>query len=625
MKNYKCRYINHRHRGGFALVFVVVMMVVLMLIGTALLTITYGMRLRAIKLKDQTVAMLAAEAGYEKGIYWMNAVPDVLTGLSTGNPPGFTPADLTSSGTFNFADSSCTYSVQFYDYIGGVPVFRVVSTGTCGGQKRVVDVYVKQAVTGWDMGLCRVPKVGIACSTPISYSSTDSVNFTDGEIVDMTLHINKNDTNPASEKDIYFYPDSAKPRFLRQVQMGESQYNGGNDKYATVMSCFEGGIIFDQPDSRITDKATVNGKLARFKSSTKTQYIFTPKATANVTGLPSTCSLLPAVQMEFYNGNVRIRNNCTVVGYSRSTTHDYWIDGNGNFCPYPIYAYHYHDDTGEIPQVVSIADTYVSQTFPGTGKVSDPSGQIYVDGNVILGSDAYEQLVVGGKLTIVATGNIWIAGSIYVAGTHDASGMPTTDNGNALGLIAGGVIKVIDPGMSLYGDHNAYGTGSSNYYPTTPTLPPDGIPDRIINGKKHKYMPVAHFVGAPLNNRVLYNQRNAVNTVDPTDSTVVEAAITVGGGGWGAENVKVDNTYGGRRENNESVPAPSGSTEQDPLIVRGTFCEVVRGIVGTVGNDGYLKNYHLDKRLLEGVLPGNIWFSGKFDPAPAGWHDYSPN
>jgi hypothetical protein len=606
MKNYKCRYINRRHRGGFALVFVIVMMVVLMLIGTALLTITYGMRLRAIKLKGQTVAMLAAEAGYERGIFWMNAVPDVLTGLSMGNPPGFKPADLFSSDTLNFTDSICTYSIQCFNYIGGVPVFRVVSTGTCGSQKRVVDVYVKQAITGWDMGLCRVPKVGINNNTSISYSSTDAVNFTDGEIIDMPVHINKDNTNPADKKDIYFSPDSARPRFLRQVQMGESRYNGGNDKYAAVMDRFEGGIIFDQPDSRITDKATVDGKLARFKSNTKAQFIFTPQKT-NIPGLPSTCGSYPAVQMEFYGGNVRIRNNCTVVGYSRSNTHDYWINSSGKFSRYPIYAYHYHNDIGEPPDVKTIASTEVRQLVTCNGEQGELSGQIYVEGNVILGSDTYDQLVVGGKLTIVATGNIWIGDPIYVAGSHDASGMPTANNGNALGLIAGGVVKVIDPGMS------SYAKGGTNNYPGSPPT---------VSG--YTYMPVAYrLAGGALNNRVLYNPKNAVNTVDPTDSTVVEAAITCGGGGWGAENVGVydyDNygnlflLAGGRRQ---------VSGNQDPLIVRGTFCEAVRGIVGVINHNGYIKNYHLDERLLEGVLPGNIWFSGKFLPAPAGWHDSS--
>ena len=120
-------------------------------------------------------------------------------------------------------------------------------------------------------------------------------------------------------------------------------------------------------------------------------------------------------------------------------------------------------------------------------------------------------------------------------------------------------------------------------------------------GITHSYVPVSN--GSSSTNRYL------------PDPTIVEAAITVGGGGWGAENV------GNRKE--ESSPG-------DALVVRGTFVEAVRGVVGLFSTssgdpiDGYAKYYYLDERLLEGVLPGNIWFGGKYVPAPAGWHDYRP-
>ena len=97
---------------------------------------------------------------------------------------------------------------------------------------------------------------------------------------------------------------------------------------------------------------------------------------------------------------------------------------------------------------------------------------------------------------------------------------------------------------------------------------------------------------------------------------VVEAAVTVGGGGWGAENVQRSGS-GGRKES-------SPSYTQDLLVLKGTISEAFRGVVGLVGSDGFIKQYYLDKRLLEGILPGDIWFGGKFVPAPAGWHDYRP-
>ena len=90
--------------------------------------------------------------------------------------------------------------------------------------------------------------------------------------------------------------------------------------------------------------------------------------------------------------------------------------------------------------------------------------------------------------------------------------------------------------------------------------------------------------------------------------TELEASVTVGGGGWGAENV------GGRKDNTSS---------DNYIVVRGTITEVVRGVVGA-GSNGYKKRYYLDERLLEGILPGDIWLKGKYIPAPAGWHDYRP-
>ena len=93
---------------------------------------------------------------------------------------------------------------------------------------------------------------------------------------------------------------------------------------------------------------------------------------------------------------------------------------------------------------------------------------------------------------------------------------------------------------------------------------------------------------------------------------IVEAALTVGGGGWGAENVR-RGWYAGRKED---------GGYQDKLILHGTVTEAIRGVVGLIGSDGYLKYYYFDERVLEGVLPGDIWLRGKYIPAPAGWSDY---
>ena len=62
--------------------------------------------------------------------------------------------------------------------------------------------------------------------------------------------------------------------------------------------------------------------------------------------------------------------------------------------------------------------------------------------------------------------------------------------------------------------------------------------------------------------------------------------------------------------------------DQDKLILHGTITEAVRGVVGLIGGDGYLKYYYFDERVLEGVLPGDTWLRGKYIPAPAACNDY---
>jgi hypothetical protein len=603
-------------RRGAVLALVLMLFVILAMIGVLLLTISYGVRVRASRLKNEAMAMAAAEAGYEKAIFCMSKKKDILGSLGD--------ADL--AGDLVLGMSKCTYKVEFADYIGARPVFRVISDGSCNSARRTVDVFVVQAVSGWDMGMCRIP------SGPYQ---TSEVHFAGTEIINMKVHINKLDDSP-DQKDIYI---TGSPQFMQKVEMGEPRYTGnGADKYSGVMNLFQGGIVFDQPAIRITDAETVQIKLDRFKASTKAAFTFAPVASASMptTLFPTAVNAYPraAVQIEFYTdasgvGMLRITNNCTVVACNRTgfgVTNDFMIQPGSDpmrFIEYGVYAYHYKWDPadGATPAAcksitVPVTDTYVTQTF--AGKESEPGGQIFVSGNVVLGSDAYN-MVLKGKLTIVAArsgpntddGHIWVADRLMVDGARDASGMPASDNPNVLGLIAQGVAKVIDPGLS------AYAANTSQKYPG---YPPGAAPytlDTVGSTAKHVYAPVADWAGGTA---ATYSRKL------PTPM-VIEAAVTVGGGGWGAENVAVyasNGNYvaGGRRESGEAVPPPNAQTLQDPLVLRGTLVESVRGIVGVMGRDGFLKNYTLDQRLLNGVLPGNIWFSGKFVPAPAGWHDY---
>ncbi|HEY5505299.1 MAG TPA: hypothetical protein VIK28_09085, partial [Sedimentisphaerales bacterium] len=339
-------------------------------------------------------------------------------------------------------------------------------------------------------------------------------------------------------------------------------------------------------------------KVNRFQNSTLATYQFTP----NLTGLPiasgtpftssNSAYRVPATQLEFFVqggvGMVRITNNCAVV-LNTAGPSDYNIVTGSNpttFHQYKIYGYHYKSTNAAYQTTVPITNTYVTQTIGGY--TSDPGGQIYVNGNVIIGGDsntAFPDInqVVKGKITVVATGNIWIADSIKVDDNgglqRDVNGMPKADNPNAnpnvLGLIAQGVIKVVDPGLS-------------------PTSTPATVTEYL-------YQPIG-------NSRSGYTGRWLPHY------TIIEAALTVGGGGWGAENVY--NPSSGRRVY---------TSPQDYLIVHGSITEVIRGIVGHLNSDGYIKQFYIDTRLMSGILPGDIWFSGKYIPAPAGWHDHSLN
>jgi hypothetical protein len=560
-----------RPSSGSSLALVVISLTILTATGLGLLTIGYGARHQAAVIKGNLGALLAAEAGYEKAVFWMSQQQDMLNALQQGRAG--------TTGTLTFPDTSCTYQISLFSFAGSRPIFRVLSHGYSGLFERDVDVLVLQAASGWDMGTCQ-------CAG--GTNSMTGVYYVTGETIDMPIWINKANDSPDG-RDIFI---SGLPAFLQPVTMGEPRLTaGGSDKYTDVMSLFRGGIYFDQPASRMTDESAVQTKITRFLNNTKSTYRLTPNAGASVTNRQ------PAVQLEFFVeggvGKVRITNNCTMRGFQQSSdsqTYDFKIRPGSNgtqFDRYYIYTYHMaanNADSNGDRRTVAVTDTYVSQTF---GSVqSDAGGQIFVNGNVIVGGtntspdgDQCDK----GKITVVATGNIWIADAVKVDGDHDAIGMPTADNPNALGLVAQGVIKVVDPGLSDI--------------------------DGVVSVSNYKYAPVcnADFAGATPGQSNYY-QRNL------SDPMIVEASLTVCGGGWGAENV-LRGTSGGRKEH---------LGLQDYLEVHGAITEAVRGVVGVPGLDGFLKTYRMDRRLLTGILPGDIFLRGKYVPAPAGWRDYRP-
>jgi hypothetical protein len=545
----------------------VLAILLLSIVGFGLLTISDGLRLRTAVIKNEAAAMAAAEAGYEKAVFWMSQQSDMISAL--GDPH--------SSGSLDYEGSSCDYSVKMASFLGASPVYVVHSVGQSGRFERTVDVHLVQAIGGWSMGMCRVSTGG---------TTTAQVNFVDGEVIDMPVHINSYGDPKDNTRDIFVSGD---PKFLKAVSMGESRYSsGGADKYSGIMNVFDNGIYFNQPASRINDAPTVAKKIKRFQDSTAAGYIYTPNGPHTVNNHQS------AVQLEFYVdngvGKVRVTNNCSVRGFRQSSdsrTYDFCNTPANptQFDRYYIYGYHVRakqaKTNGDMKEI-KVEDTYVQQSFGGVK--SDPGGQLYVNGNVIIGSGdstLTNANLLKGRITVVATGNIWVANSIMMDGARDADGKPAATNTNALGLVAQGVVKVVDPGMSDYSyvDDEPAKDNAHDYVPI-------GIKDSGGGSKEwQRHLP---------------------------DPMVVEAGITVGGGGWGAENVE-RGSYGGRKET---------SGNQDDLVLRGTLSEVCRGVVGLTGSDGYLKKYYLDERLMTGILPGDIWLRGKFVPLPAGWSDY---
>lgn len=548
---------------------VLLVIIVLTILGMSLMQVSFGVRHNAIAVKQDVAALAAAEAGHEMAVFWMSQQQDLMTVLQN-NPGGL--SDPAAVASMNAATTN--YRISFHDFFNNRPVYNIESIGTAGNSRRMINTYVMQAIGGWD-STHRVPR---------SANTTTPWPFASSEVIDIPLHINKHDDSP-DVKDIYII---GSPSFLRHVEFGESR---GSKYSSSVLNLFGAGYAFDQPDNKVTNLATVQRKVNRFRDTIihngrPADFVINPTKSTTIPGTTQ-----PVVQLEFFvNGGVgkmRVTNNCTAVVYQGSdgarTTYDYKIDpaGSGStFVKYPIYGYHYRNNSGGSGVVYDVADSYVKMEVGGI--YSEPGGQVYVDGNVVIGGQDYDQMVLKGKLTVVATGNIWVADPIVFEGNRTGD-LPAMDNPNALGLIALGVVKVVDPGMPTY----SYVTNNGSNGP------------KNVSG--FTYVPVANHDSGADYRRIL------------TNPMVVEAAVTVAGGGWGAENV-------GNRKNVSSY--------HDKLVLRGAIAEAMRGIVGTASplwssytRNGYYKQYYMDERLWQGILPGDFWLLGKYVSVPGGWYD----
>ncbi|MBW2093136.1 MAG: hypothetical protein JRI34_13565 [Deltaproteobacteria bacterium] len=567
---------SQNSRQGSALVLAALAIFVLTIVGLGLLTVAYGARLHAVMLANEAAAKMTAQAGYEKAICWMSGEPDLFSTLqpaAKGRRKRGQPNNTSSrivTGNVDFADSHAEYQISFDHFQGTRPVYRVESVGYCGRFKRVIDALVVQAVGGWDIASCDLP-TGVFTSIPKAFSGND--------FIDMPIHINSR-SEFFDNADIYVSQED-KPLFTRPACVAESRYRlwGRNkDKYADIISLFRGGIYFDQPENKISDLNCLTKRAERFKQTTNKTFIYT-----HLTASQSVPNAQPAVQLEFYvdhngTGKVRITRDCTVRCFPGGQ-YDYVIAagnaGLNTYKKYDIYGYHYTNKNDK-PISYKVDQTYVNQkvtTVAGDKVSSAPGGQIFVDGNVIIGGQTRpggslggREILIDGKwypnevkgaVTVVATGNIWIVSRLYCAGQQilkDQGGflvkIPDPQlNKNVIGLVSlNGVVKIIDPGFA----------------PTEPPEYADLQYSRVTGGRMPNPM-------------------------------VVQAAITSGGGGWGAEN------YG------------------SPLV--GAICEATRGMVSEAA-DGYKKLYFFDDRLPDGILPGDMWLQSKYIPATGGWRDY---
>jgi hypothetical protein len=609
---------------GSILAFVVSAIFILTILGMGVLAIAYGARLRAINIKESTLAKLTAEAGYEKAIRWLSAQQDPVSILSPTSSRGEARAKVVelTSDIKDFPKTSFVSRISFNSFFGSRPVYHIQSCGYSGKLPhgswkftRVVDANVIQAICGWDMGQCETPRDEFT-TTPVRFSK-------DSDDIGIPIHINA--YNPGkSTADIYIDLTNSPSPFRQPVYMAESRYKSGRitpDKYSSIIDFFQGGIYFDQNNSKISwtrnnaaqkriCRDSIRKKVNRFISSTKPEFNFSrltgkqPRINDNLMQKqndPNHINIrqwVPAVQFEFYTkkiGMVRITNNCGVACIEGGD-YDYmlnFVDPAKDYRKYNVYAYHYADNADRIligGQDPRVTDTYVSeQAVTPSQIVKTPlGGQIYVDGNVIIGglvrrSDgriyidgSWKNSEIRGRLTIVATGNIWIVSPIKYDNPQNTSTgfpIPGARNLNVLGLFSQfGVVKVVDPALSA-------GMNDLQYY-----------------------RPVA----SP-NDPNQQEQRNSPQQRSMPEPMVVQAVITAAGGGFGVENVE------NRRER----------ISKNNFVVAGAITEVVRGLVKDLRSEnGFKKHYYFDKRLLNGILPGDLWLQSKYAPVPGGWRDW---
>ena len=97
---------SQKENNGSVLALVLIVMAILSITGFALLKSAQGKMTQAIRIKSEESASSAAEAGYEKAVFWMSQQVDLLSSLQTEQ----------SSGSLDFAQSSTDYNVSLASF-----------------------------------------------------------------------------------------------------------------------------------------------------------------------------------------------------------------------------------------------------------------------------------------------------------------------------------------------------------------------------------------------------------------------------------------------------------------------------------------------------------------------------
>ena len=89
-------------RAGSALALAMILILILSLIGLSMLTAAEDVQMHTVRIKRETAASAAAEAAYERAVFWMSQQPDLFLALDQATP----------QGTVTFPDSHGSYQIR---------------------------------------------------------------------------------------------------------------------------------------------------------------------------------------------------------------------------------------------------------------------------------------------------------------------------------------------------------------------------------------------------------------------------------------------------------------------------------------------------------------------------------